>query len=288
MTCHAFCKINWSLDITGQRADGYHLMDMLMQPVSLYDTLELTPSSVLCLTVSGEPLIPPDAHHLVLRAARRLQEETGCTQGASIHLHKRIPAQAGLGGGSADAAAAFLALNALWQLHLSQADLCAMALPLGADIPFCLTGGLCRVQGIGEKILPLPVSPAVPLLIIKPCEGLSTREVFSAYHAQSQGQAFSTDIAQEALLRGDWNAFAASSGNVLESPSSTLAPSLHEALDFLHQAGALLARMSGSGSACFGVFSSEERARQAYATACMRFPFAAVCHTQAESVRLLT
>ena len=180
MQYKAFAKINWSLDILGQRPDGYHLMDMVMQPVSVCDLITLEPDDALTLTVSGDPYIAPDAHHLALRAAQALRAYTGCTRGAHLHVHKQIPAQAGLGGGSSDAAAVLLGLNKLWELELTMDELCRLALSLGADIPFCLTGGLQRVQGIGEVLQPQSFAPAYPLLIIKPCEGLSTRRVFEA------------------------------------------------------------------------------------------------------------
>ena len=148
----ARAKINWTLDIVGKREDGYHLMDMLMQPVELADelTLEKTENG-LTLTVSGYPRVKAGPDNLALRAAQALQAQTGYRGGASIHLHKRIPVGAGLGGGSADAAGVLAGLNRLWETGLTQQELEALGLRLGADVPFCLRGGLQRAQGVGEK-----------------------------------------------------------------------------------------------------------------------------------------
>ena len=149
----ARAKINWTLDIVGKREDGYHLMDMLMQPVELADelTLEKTENG-LTLTVSGYPRVKAGPDNLALRAAQALQAQTGYRGGASIHLHKRIPVGAGLGGGSADAAGVLAGLNRLWETGLTQPELEALGLRLGADVPFCLRGGLQRAQGVGEKL----------------------------------------------------------------------------------------------------------------------------------------
>ena len=159
----ARAKINWSLDITGRREDGYHLMDMLMQPVTLHDIVTIEKAEEVTLTTSGSLLLPPSEDHLALRAARALQKHTGCSLGASIHVEKHIPVGAGMGGGSADAAAVLHGLNALWQLNLTQQELEAIGLTLGADVPFCLRGGLTRTTGIGEIMQPLPCTRSWPL-----------------------------------------------------------------------------------------------------------------------------
>ena len=145
----ARAKINWTLDITGRRADGYHLMDMLMQSVTLADeiTLEKTLDGVITLTTGGTPLLPADEHHLALRAARALQKATSCPLGARIHVEKHIPVGAGMGGGSSDAAGVLVGLNRLWETGLTRAELEDVGLTLGADVPFCIRGGLTRTRG---------------------------------------------------------------------------------------------------------------------------------------------
>ena len=142
-------KINWTLDIVGRREDGYHLMDMLMQPVTLEDEVTLGPADSLTLTCGGWPRLTPREDNLALRAARALQEATGCRLGAAIHVEKRVPVGAGMGGGSADAAAVLFGLNRLWETGLSAGELERIGLTLGADVPFCLRGGLTRTTGVG-------------------------------------------------------------------------------------------------------------------------------------------
>ena len=197
----ARAKINWTLDITGRRADGYHLMDMLMQSVTLADeiTLEKTLDGEITLTTGGTPLLPADEHHLALRAARALQKAASCPLGARIHVEKRIPVGAGMGGGSSDAAGVLVGLNRLWETGLTRAELEDVGLTLGADVPFCIRGGLTRTRGIGEAMQELPCGQCFPLVVIQPCGGLSTRDVFAAYHAQAVSFRPDNDAAQAAL-----------------------------------------------------------------------------------------
>lgn len=181
-TVLARAKINWSLNILGVRPNGYHELDMLMQPISLADELVFEPADALSLTVGGAP---GDENDLVLKAARALAElarQHGMkTSGARICLTKRIPSRAGLGGGSADCAETLKALNRLWNLNFPMETLLELGAKLGADVPFCLTGGLARVLGIGERIEPLSNPPRCALVLITPGGGLSTPEVFRAY-----------------------------------------------------------------------------------------------------------
>ncbi|MCE5343441.1 MAG: 4-(cytidine 5'-diphospho)-2-C-methyl-D-erythritol kinase, partial [Eubacteriales bacterium] len=176
----ARAKINWSLDILAKRQDGYHRMDMLISSVELADELTLENADILTLTIVGNASLTL-ADNLVYKAAAALAKATGCVRGAAITLTKRTPVGAGMGGGSADAAAALWGLNQLWGTDLSMERLLALSLTLGADIPFALTGGFARVGGIGEEIRPLSPAPTWPLLIVQPCQAIWTKEVFAAY-----------------------------------------------------------------------------------------------------------
>ncbi len=282
----ARAKINWTLDITGQREDGYHLMDMLMQCVTLSDeiTLTLTDDASILLTTGGSPLMPADEHHLAYRAARALQEATGCTLGARIHAEKHIPVGAGMGGGSSDAAAVLVGLNRLWQTNLSTAALEEIGLTLGADVPFCIRGGLTRTTGIGEQLTSLPCRRTFPLVVIQPCEGLSTRDVFTAYHASAVSCRPDNDAAQAALSSGDLPALCRALGNVLQPVSERMRPAIAQAIDELRQFGAAAALMTGSGSAVYGVFSTDMQADQAYETLRCRYDRIYRCNTCGESV----
>ena len=263
MRVEARAKINWSLNITGQREDGYHLMDMLMQPVTLSDTVTLLPADALTLTTGGHPVIPADEHNLAWRAAAALREATGYPGGAAIHVEKRIPAGAGMGGGSADAAAVLAGLNRLWGLGLNQQELERIGLSLGADVPFCLRGGLTRTTGIGEIMEAVPCGRDYELVVIQPCEGLATGTVFRAYHTQERVAHPDTDAAQQAMAVGDTAQLARSLGNVLQPVSEAMRPAIREAVEALSNSGAAIAMMTGSGSAVFGVFEHADAADRA-------------------------
>lgn len=284
MRIEARAKINWSLDITGQRADGYHLMDMLMQPVTLHDIVTLSPAEDISLTCSGTPYLPPTESHLALRAARALARHTGCTLGAAIHVEKHIPVGAGMGGGSADAAAVLKGLNSLWALALSQEDLEHVGLTLGADVPFCLRGGLTRTTGIGEIMEPMPCASQWPLVVIQPCEGLSTGAVFKAYHQQESVTHPATLQATRALADGDLPLLQLSLGNVLQPVSQLMRPEIAQAIEALQAQGAAVALMTGSGSAVFGVFDFPEKAACAYTSLHQRWERTWLCETCAESL----
>ena len=159
MEIQARAKINWTLNVTGKREDGYHLLDMLMQPIALHDTLYIEAADGLTLTVECADGLSAGDDNLVLRAARALQAIGGISRGASMRLIKRIPMGAGLGGGSADAAAALKGLNKLWGIGLDLPALCRIGERLGADIPFCLHDAPRRAQGIGENLTPIESGP---------------------------------------------------------------------------------------------------------------------------------
>ena len=263
MEIQARAKINWTLNVTGRRQDGYHLLDMLMQPIALHDTLRIEPAQGLSLTVEGTENLSAGEDNLVLRAAKALQTASGVSLGARMTLFKRIPMGAGLGGGSADAAAALKGLNALWDLHFDLAALCEIGVRLGADIPFCLHDTPRRARGIGEILAPIE-SGVFPLILLQPCAALSTKEVFTAYHASSDILPADTEKARAALKTGDLNALRACAGNVLESASIPLRPQIQQAKEALYASGAAFAQMTGSGSVVFGAFETREKSARAY------------------------
>lgn len=254
----ARAKVNLALDITGRRADGYHLLDTIMASVDLWDELILRPGKGLTLHVVGHAPAGPD--NLVLKAAGLLAPLAG-GRGADITLVKRIPSEAGLGGGSADAAAALMGLSALWGLALPRARLIEMALQLGADVPFMLTGGVARCRGVGEIIEPIPRAKPLWLVLLKGEEGLSTARVYAAYDRGPSPAPVDVDGAVALLDRPA--ALAGVLKNALEPPARALLPAIATACEDLMAAGALTAIMTGSGSAVFGLFSDGEAARRA-------------------------
>ena len=284
MHLQARAKINWTLDIVSQRADGYHLMDMLMQPVTLADDITLAPAEEITLTTGGTPLLPADEKHLAYRAAMALQKHTGYPGGAAIHVEKHIPVGAGMGGGSADAAGVLVGLNRLWGLNLPQSELEAIGLTLGADVPFCIRGGLTRTTGIGENMEDLPCGRNWPLVVIQPCEGLSTKEIFTAYHEGVVDARPDNNSAALALANGDAVSLSAAMANVMQPVSEARRPGIHEAIWALKELGAFAAQMTGSGSAVFGAFTDEAFAAKAYESLRARWERTYLCKTCTESV----
>lgn len=259
----AYAKINLTLDVLGKRPDGYHLVDTILQSVDLSDDIQLEKRHEgIEIRVAGDA--PADESNLACRAARLLQSRAGTQQGASIHIEKRIPVAAGLAGGSADAAAALLGLNRLWNLHLPMAALLELAAQLGADVPFCLTGGTVRGQGIGTELTPLSPMPGCWLALCKPCEGMLTKDVFSALPlGELDAYRPNTERAIVALNAGDLPALCAAGGNVLEAVTLSRRPQAKMAMNALARHGALSTRMSGSGPSVYGVFQRESDAKRA-------------------------
>ena len=256
LTARANAKINWSLAITGLRAGGYHELDMLMQSISLHDTLTFESARRLEFSVDGRGTW--DDKNLVCRAAAMLWDFYRPGDGVSIALTKRIPAMAGLGGGSADAAATLIALNKLWNLRLTKQALCRWGLFLGADLPFCLTGGFQRVSGIGERLEPLPEAPSPGLVLVMPDEGLSTGAVFSRFDDAPHPLPTDNAAAARALCAGDFARLDGLAFNDLASPAIALNPAVGAAIDDMLSCGARFARISGS--CCFGVFDDPSAA----------------------------
>lgn len=286
MILEAYAKINWSLDITGVREDGYHLMDMIMQPVSLSDEITLAPSSSLGITTGGWPPSRADESNLAYRAALALKKETGFSGGLQIHVQKRIPIGAGMGGGSTDAAAVLFGANRIWNTGLSPSDLEAIGLSLGADVPFFIRGGLTRTRGIGEELENHECLYNYWLIVIQPCPGLSTAQVFSLWHQDGSVRRPDTDMALRALASGMLDDCCSHLGNVLQPVSESLRPEIAKACGDLRERGAVFAGMTGSGSAVFGVFRSSASANKAYAGLSQQYKTAFLCHTQHDSMRI--
>ena len=233
-------KLNLFLHITGRRADGYHLLQSAFMLIDWCDTLhfDVRPGAAISREDLLIPLPPDD---LIVRAARALQAASATPLGVHISVEKRLPAQAGMGGGSSDAASTLLALNRLWKLQLSLEQLCSIGLALGADVPFFLQGHNAWVEGIGEKMSPLTL-PRSQVLVVKPQAGLETRAIFSDPDLKRDSD--------PAIISG----FAADpfgfGRNDLQPVAQKLCPGVSQALDWLASLG-LNGRMTGSGSAVF-------------------------------------
>ncbi len=246
-------KLNLFLHVTGRRADGYHLLESVFVPVSLADTVELTatgPDEAAEITLLDAPPGLTAENELGCRAARALSNHAGIRVGARIRIVKRIPSGAGLGGGSSDAAAVLIGLNRLWGLGLSRSELAALALPLGADIPFFLGEGPAFVAGIGERSRPVTV-PARDVVIAHPGVAAATKAVFASPRVVRD-----TPPVAHFGWPIDWG------GNDLEAAAREIVPEI-AALARAFEAVGLAPRMSGSGSALFAFCANRARAGQA-------------------------
>ena len=259
LQARAPAKINLWLHVTGRRPDGYRELDSLVAFADIGDRLTAAPAAGLSLSVTGPfaGALGDGADNLVLKAAQALAEHCGVPANAALRLEKTLPVAAGIGGGSADAAAALRLCARLWQADIGADELARLALGLGADVPACLAGRTARMRGIGERLAPLdPAPPAVPAVLVNPGVPVSTWRVFDALAEPFSPPA--RDRGSELAAR------AAPNRNDLEAPAIALAPDIAQVLAALRAApGLRLARMSGSGATCFGLFGGDAEAAAA-------------------------
>ncbi|MDO4960276.1 MAG: 4-(cytidine 5'-diphospho)-2-C-methyl-D-erythritol kinase [Eubacteriales bacterium] len=304
MNVQAHAKINLSLDITGLTDNGYHLVKMVMQSLELCDDIELikAPENEIRLTVtdlrgkaSGDhgKNIPADKDNLMYRAAEMILKEAGVRGGVQMHLTKRIPAAAGLAGGSADAAAVFNGINALYELGFSKEKLMDMGVRLGADIPYCIMGGTALAEGIGERLTRIDFGISCYVLLVKPSLGLSTPEVYRAYDKAERdglvtrhpdvskmvsalssvkkgevyaGNADGKAADEQAAIRAESaKMICGELGNVLEYAVIPSVPLISRIKRDMLRLGAEGTLMTGSGSTVFGLFSESEAMHKAAA-----------------------
>ena len=242
-------KLNLFLHVVGRRSDGYHLLQSVFVPIDWYDTIALqirADGQLKRTVISNQTDIVFSDEDLCTQAANLLRLHTGFAQGVQIDLHKRIPAQAGLGGGSSDAATVMLGLNSLLNLKLSRAELAELGLQLGADVPFFVYGKPAWVEGIGEQITPLPEGVLVQhqrFLVLKPAAGVATPQIF-------RDSRLKRDTAPATIM--GFAAHPTGFGcNDLQALACELCPPVQDALNWLQNHGFTGARMSGSGSAVF-------------------------------------
>ncbi|HWR45014.1 4-(cytidine 5'-diphospho)-2-C-methyl-D-erythritol kinase [Sporomusa sp.] len=249
----AYAKINLALDVLNKRSDGYHEVAMIMQAVSLADTVTLTsqPAGIdLSVNIPG---LPADTNNLAYRAAALLKEYSKTEQGVMIHLEKQIPLAAGLAGGSADAAAVLKGLNQLWELNLSLDELSKLAAKLGSDVPFCLYNGTMLATGRGELVAPLPPLPACYVILAKPAVEVPTAWVYGQFKADEVSSRPDIAAMRECLAQGDLAGVAGRLENVLENVTIPVYPEIAKIKEYMLKYGAMAALMSGSGPTVFGL-----------------------------------
>ena len=271
----AYAKLNLGLVVEGKRANGYHDLDMVMQSVSLYDTITIARLEEPGIRFSCDAPGIPGSDNLCVRAVNALAQWVGAPLPVAMTLEKRIPAQAGMAGGSADGAAVLAGLNQLFALGLSEEELLPLAAGLGADMPFCLTGGTKRVRGFGERLLELPPLPDCVILVAKPGEGVPTAESFARYDALGEKPRLSVEPLVRALLERDLRRAAGALCNGLECCAGLDA--IPRLVGKMEETGALGSRMTGSGSAVFGIFEGEREAPACREALAEEAAFTALC-----------
>lgn len=266
MRLRALAKINLGLDIIRKREDGYHEVRMIMQTIQMYDVLEIhrrkTPGISLTTNL---PYIPTDERNLVYKAAKILMDEFQVQEGLSIHLDKSIPVAAGMAGGSSDAAAAFVGVNRLFHLGLTEKELMERAVKVGADVPYCVMRGTALAEGIGEKLTWIPQVPRCYVLIGKPGVNVSTKMAYESLKLQEIQKHPDIDKMIEAIKAKDLKGMAEQMGNVFEPGIIGRYPVIQKIKDLMEEQGALKAMMSGSGPTVFGIFDDRRKLNKAAA-----------------------
>ena len=268
----ANAKINLNLSVLGKRADGYHALDSLVTFAVLGDELSVSSSDELTLTYEGafasdlQDTFVHESEDLVLKAATALQQESGTSMSAALQLTKSVPLSAGLGGGSADAAACLRLLNSFWKLDWSMEALMTLGANIGSDIPACLMNAPCRMTGRGEHVTKIDMLPILFCVLVNPGVHLSTAEIFrklntskiDADKRNTPNEKLPDLTTHEALYK-----YLQNTGNDLLSPAMEIAPSIGLVLDAISNTGADISAMTGSGSTCFGLFKDEVSAHHA-------------------------
>ena len=268
MKVKAFAKINLCLDVLRRKENGYHEVEMVMTNVDIFDVLEikeLEEKKILLKSYNTD--LAMDETNLIYKAITLLQKETGKTFGVEVLLEKNIPMEAGMAGGSADAAATLKAVNELFTLGVSDERLLELGASLGADIPFCIMGGTVLASGIGEKLRRLSPLPKMKLLIVKPKAGLSTKKVYESLDIDGLNKAgfIHKDVGEMvSVIESDEadktkiEKIAGRLNNILEVPSIRLLPLIADIKQKMLDNNCLGALMSGSGTAIFGIYENDE------------------------------
>ena len=264
MELKALAKINLGLDVLRIRPDGYHTVRMIMQSIHLYDEIRIAKSIIPSVVIQTNlPYLPTNEKNIAYKAAALLREEFQISEGVRIMIEKRIPVSAGLGGGSADAAAVLFGMNRMFDLGLSTEELMKRGITLGADVPYCIMRGTVLAEGIGEVLSPLPSLPKCFVLVATPSVRVSTAKIYKALDAKNITKHPDIDGLIDALGKGDLAGVANHMGNVLEQVTIPLHPEIDMIKQELLAAGALGAMMSGSGPTVFGIFDDKELAHMA-------------------------
>ena len=275
VTVYAPAKINLTLDIVGTREDGYHLLESLFQTVSIRDVVTAKKTWRKGVTLDAPGCNCPMEKNTAYKAAVAFFCYTGLNKGVHLTVQKCIPQQAGMGGGSADAAGVLVALDRLFKTNLTTEQLCEIGLAIGADVPFCVLGGTAYVTGIGERMQVLPPLPDCAIVIAQPAEGISTKEAYAAVDNAEILARPDNAAAIKALEEGDLAEVCKQAINVFES--ATQLEGVKDIRQRMEQYHPLCSQMTGSGSCVFAIFSDDETAKTCLADLRKDYPTAFVC-----------
>lgn len=258
-------KINLSIDVIGKREDGYHIVEMIMQTIDLYDDIKLKELEEDNIIIKSEcSYIPLNEDNIVYKAAKLIKEKMDIKKGIEIFIKKNIPVAAGMAGGSSNAAAVLVGLNELWELGLSKDELRDLGLKLGADVPFCIEGGTALAEGIGEKLTYIKgINKDVNILVCKPDIFVSTKEVYQSLDIKNIEKRPDNKLLIEKLKNDDIVSVSNNMVNVLEEVTSKKYSDIKVIENIISKNGAIGTMMSGSGPTVFGFFDNEEKAKRA-------------------------
>lgn len=275
----SYAKINLTLDVLGRLDNGYHEIKMIMQSINLFDlvVVDAQPSGISLSTNCS--CLPNNAKNIAYKAAELFFKETKTKGGAKILIHKNIPIAAGLAGGSGNAAAVLCALNLLYNTDLPDSELARIGLTLGADVPYCIFGGTCLAEGIGERLTPLPSVEGLPVVLVKPPVNISTAVIYKNIDSEKEPRHPDTDAAVSAIKSENTAALCANLFNIMEPVTQNLCPQIPQIKQTLIDLGARAAVMSGSGPTVFGIFSDNAAAKNAHDVLCKEYTEVFLTHT---------
>lgn len=272
----AYGKINITLDITGKRDDGYHLLNTILQTVDVFDEVTLSKRPKGILVNVDQPFVPADERNLAFKAAKIIKEKFRLKEGVLIDIKKKIPVGGGMAGGSTDAACVISGMNRLFDLKMDQAEQDEIALQIGADVPFCLRRGTFLAEGIGEKLTRLDPMPNLSVLICAPAFQVSTQQAYQAYDERPEKSPRKIEPLLEGMKTGDLNAIFSNMHNSLEPVVEMFHPEIGAIRKCMLDSGAQKAMMSGSGSTVFGLFENPKTAQAACDAMKTRIPDAQI------------
>lgn len=262
---YSYGKLNLFLDVVGKLDNGYHLIKSVMQSVSLFDEIHISETTDNKIIIKcDDPDIPTDNRNTCYKAAEIIKNNYNISYGVNISLNKRIPTEAGLAGGSSNCAAVIIGLNKLWNLNLTYEQLLEIGLKIGADVPFCLVGGTCLAEGIGEKLIRLNEFHWDNILIVKPSFSMPTSNVYDNMKPEYFNIHEQNNILSH-IQDNDYMKTILSMANTLENAAEKMEPDIKSIKRSMYESGAVSALMTGSGSAIYGMFNDSKSLEKAYA-----------------------